>query len=292
MENNRREFLKIAGLAGIGVAMINPLLAGAKPKKSKMKFGLVTFQWAKDWDLSTLIANCKALGIGGIELRTQHAHKVETNLSAIQRLEVKKQFEDSGIICLGYGSNFEYHSPDASKLRTNIEKTKEYIKLCSDIGATGLKVKPNTLPAEVAKEKTIAQIAASLNEVGKFAQDFDQLIRVEIHGPITAELPNMKAIFDQVTEPNVKMCWNCNDTDLLPPGLEENFNMVKKWLGDTIHIHELDQSNYPYPQLFSLLNEVKYNGWLLLESLSNPDDKISALKEQRSLFSQLIENDQ
>ncbi|HBL76124.1 MAG: xylose isomerase [Bacteroidetes bacterium GWF2_42_66] len=292
MENNRREFLKIAGLAGIGVAMINPLLAGAKPRKSKMKFGMVTFQWAKDWDLSTLIANCKALGIGGVELRTQHAHKVEANLSAIQRLEVKKQFEDSGIICLGYGSNFEYHSPDTSKLRTNIEKTKEYIKLCSDIGATGLKVKPNTLPAEVAKEKTIAQIAASLNEVGKFAQDFDQLIRVEIHGPITAELPNMKAIFDQVTEPNVKMCWNCNDTDLLPPGLEENFNMVKKWLGDTIHIHELDQSNYPYPQLFSLLNEVKYNGWLLLESLSNPDDKLSALKEQRSLFSQLIENDQ
>ncbi|HAZ02945.1 MAG TPA: xylose isomerase [Marinilabiliales bacterium] len=292
MENNRREFLKIAGLAGIGVAMINPLLAGAKPRKSKMKFGMVTFQWAKDWDLSTLIANCKALGIGGVELRTQHAHKVEANLSAIQRLEVKKQFEDSGIICLGYGSNFEYHSPDTSKLRTNIEKTKEYIKLCSDIGATGLKVKPNTLPAEVAKEKTIAQIAASLNEVGKFAQDFDQLIRVEIHGPITAELPNMKAIFDQVTEPNVKMCWNCNDTDLLPPGLEENFNMVKKWLGDTIHIHELDQSNYPYPQLFGLLNEAKYNGWLLLESLSNPDDKLSALKEQRSLFSQLIENDQ
>ena len=26
----------------------------------------------------------------------------------------------------------------------------------------------------------------------------------------------MKAMFDQVTEKNVRICWNCNDTDLLP----------------------------------------------------------------------------
>ena len=112
----------------------------------------------------------------------------------------------------------------AAVLRNNIEQTKEYIKLCRDIGATGIKVKPNDLPAGVPKEKTIAQIAASLNEVGKFARDFDQLVRVEVHGNLTQEIPNMKAIFDQVTEPNVKICWNCNDQDLLPPGLEANFN--------------------------------------------------------------------
>ena len=47
-------------------------------------------------------------------------------------------------------------------LLENIEQTKEYFKLCKDIGASGLKIKPNHLPAEVAKEKTIAQIAESV----------------------------------------------------------------------------------------------------------------------------------
>jgi len=68
----------------------------------------------------------------------------------------------------------------------------------------------------VPKEKTIAQIAASLNEVGKFARSYGQLVRVEAHDPRTQELVNMKAIFDLVIEPNVKICWNSNDPDLLP----------------------------------------------------------------------------
>lgn len=292
MEKNRRDFLKLAGLAGVGVTVMSPLSACEKARAPKMEFGLVTYQWAKDWDLSTLIANCEKTGIRGVELRTQHAHGVESSLSASQRLEVKKQFKNSGVTCLGYGSNFEYHSPDPSELQKNIEGTKEYIRLCHDIGATGIKVKPNTLPAEVPKEKTIAQIAASLNEIGKFAKDFDQLVRVEVHGRITSELPNMKAIFDQVTEANVKMCWNCNDTDLLPPGLEGNFNMVKEWLGDTIHIHELDNPAYPYSRLFELLSDGNYEGWLLLEASSQPDDKIAALKEQRFLFNHLVEQAQ
>ena len=98
----------------------------------------------------------------------------------------------------------------------------------------------------------------------------------------------MKAIFDQVTEPNVKICWNCNQSDLLPPGFEENFNMVKEWLGDIIHVHEFDQGDYPYPQLFQLLTGMKYRGWLLLEASSDPGDKIAAMKKQLALFNQLV----
>ena len=77
-----------------------------------MKFGLVTYLWAQDWDLPTIISNCEKAGFLGVELRTQHAHKVETSLNAAQRTEVKKRFADSRVTCIGYGSNFEYHSPD------------------------------------------------------------------------------------------------------------------------------------------------------------------------------------
>lgn len=290
MEKNlsRRIFLQRSLMAGIGLSLIDPLPALATTKKSGMKLGLVTYQWAKDWDLPTLIANCEKTGYLGVELRTEHAHKVESNLSASQRAEVKKRFADSPVTCLGYGANFEYHSPDQAILRKNIDQTKEYIRLCKDIGATGIKVKPNGLPAEVAKEKTIAQIAASLNEVGKFASNLGQLVRVEVHGNLSQEIPNMKAIFEQVTEKSVKMCWNCNDQDLLPPGLEANFNSVKKWFGDTVHVREFNVGEYPYQQLMNLFTGINYDGWILLEARTEPTDKIAAMLEQKALFNQMI----
>jgi len=292
MRNNftRRQFVQGSFVAGIGLAAMNRIPDIFSPVNNNMRLGLCTYLWGKDWDLPTLIKNCEETGLLGLELRTQHAHGVEISLNATQRAEVKKRFSDSSVTCIGYGSNFEYHSPDHAKLRENIEQTKEYIKLCKDIGASGIKVKPNNLPPEVPKEKTIAQIAASLNEVGKFARDFGQLVRVEVHGPKTQELPNIKAIFDQVTEQNVKICWNCNDEDLLPPGLEGNFNMVKKWFGDTVHIRELNEGNYPYQQLFDMFSGIGYKGWILLEARTEPADKIIAMKEQLDMFNKMITN--
>jgi sugar phosphate isomerase/epimerase len=160
--------------------------------------------------------------------------------------------------------------------------------LCKDIGATGIKVKPNGLPPEVPKEKTIAQIAASFNEIGKYAAGLGQLIRVEVHGKLTQQIPNMKAIFEQVTEKNVKICWNSNDTDLLPPGIEENFNSVKKWFGDTVHIRELNIGDYPYQKLMNLFTGIKYDGWILLEARTKPADRIIAMKEQLEIFNKMI----
>jgi sugar phosphate isomerase/epimerase len=287
-ELSRRQFIQRSFGAGVALAFLRNIPEFANSIPAGMRLGFVTYQWGRDWDLPTLIANCEKTGLLGIELRTQHAHKVETNLNAAQRAEVKKRFADSAVTCVGYGSNFEYHSPDPVKLRENIDQTKEYIKLCKDIGATGIKVKPNYLPPEVPREKTIAQIAASLNECGKFAQDYGQLVRVEVHGNITQEIPNIKAIFEQVTEKNVKMCWNCNDQDLNPPGLEANFNSVKGWFGDTVHIRELNEGNYPYQQLFDLFTGIKYKGWILLEARTEPADRITAMKEQLALFNKMI----
>jgi sugar phosphate isomerase/epimerase len=287
-ELSRRQFIQRSLAAGVALAFLKDLPEMVMKGPSGMRLGLVTYQWGRDWDLPTLIANCEKAGLLGLELRVQHAHKVETNLTAAQRADVKKRFADSSVTCVGYGANFEYHSPDPKVLRENIEGTKEYIKLCHDIGATGIKVKPNYLPPEIPREKTIAQIAAALDECGKFAKDYDQLVRVECHGNISQEIPNMKAIFEQVKEKNVKMCWNCNDQDLLPPGLDANFNSVKKWFGDTVHIRELNEGNYPYQQLFNLFTGMKYKGWILLEGRTEPADRIAAMKEQLGLFNKMI----
>ena len=113
---------------------------------------------------------------------------------------------------------------------------------------------------------------------------------MEVHGNLTQEIPNMKAIFDQVTEPNVKICWNCNEQDLLPPGLEPNFNSVKKWFGDTVHIRELNDASYPYQQLFDLFTQSGYKEWILLEARTEPVDRVAAMKEQLEWFNKMKAN--
>src|SRR5665647_381133 len=98
--NSRRSFIKKAAI-GTAVVMSFPEIISAAIAKGKMKFGLVTYQWGRDWDLPTLIANCEKAGLLGVELRTEHAHKVEINLTAAQRAEVKKRFADSPVECIG-----------------------------------------------------------------------------------------------------------------------------------------------------------------------------------------------
>ena len=293
----RRSFIKSTVAAGAGLSAAGALASCAATSTSSkpgenMQIGLVTYQWGKDWDLPTLIKNCETAGFAAVELRTQHAHSVEPILSTTERDEVKKRFADSPLVCAGYGSNQEYHSPDQAVLRKQIEGSFELVKLCHDIGATGLKVKPNNLPKEVEPEKTLAQIAASLNEVGKFAQDYNQEIRVEVHGRHTQLPANMKMIFDQITEENVKICWNCNDQDLVEPGLEHNFNLLNPWFGKTVHVREFNEGDYPYSQLFDLFTAMDYSGLILLEARTQPEDRVAAMIEQKALMQQMIANSQ
>lgn len=287
----RRQFLKKTLIATAGIGSL-PHLANAAyaPNKSAkgMRFGLVTYLWGKDMDLPTLLDVCEKSGVLGVELRTQHAHGVEPELSKLQRAEVRKRFADSPVELVGYGSNAQYHENDPAKVKANIALTKEYLSLMHDCGGSGVKVKPNGFVNDVPREKTIEQIGLSLNEVAKFGEELGQEIRVEVHGRGTSELPVVRDIFKVATHPNATVCWNSNDVDLDGAGLGENFDMVKDRFGSTVHIRELNVGNYPYPELMKKFNEMDYQGWILLEARTNPADKISALIEQRKIFERMI----
>lgn len=288
---SRREFVRAAAgssAAAAAVAALRPWAAQAAQADSKMQFGLVTYLWGKDMKLPPLIEVCEKSSVGGVELRTQHAHGVEPTLSKTEREEVRKRFQDSPVTLVGYGSNAQFHEADPAKVRQNIELTKQYIHLMHDCGGSGVKVKPNGLPADVPREKTIAQIGRALNHVAEYGQNYGQQIRVEVHGRGTSELPVIKAIFDVANHPNVAVCWNSNDVDLQGEGLEHNFNLVKDRFGDTVHVRELTLGSYPYPRLMQLLKNMDYGGWILLEARTDPEDKIQALKEQQEAFQRMI----
>jgi sugar phosphate isomerase/epimerase len=221
-------------------------------------------------------------------LRTEHKHGVEPSFGPQQRREVKQRFADSPVTLVGLGSSQCFDSPDLEILKRSIDGAKAFIQLSHDCGGSGAKVRPNNFHPGVPREKTIEQIGRSLNILGKFAADLGQQVRLEVHGACR-ELPTIRQIMDIADHPSVAVCWNCNlDGDLGGKGLEYNFNLVKKRLGATLHIHELSAGKYPYQQLFNLLARADYAGWALLECYGKPKDPVAAMTEQRNLFDRMM----
>jgi sugar phosphate isomerase/epimerase len=286
---SRRRLLKslIAAGAGAIAASLLPNLGRGQDRDVAFGFGLVTYMWGADWDLPTLLENCRKANVLGVELRTTHAHKVEPNLDERQRAEVRERFAASGITLVGLGSNERFDHPDPTALQKAMEAAKEFIRLSHDVGGSGVKVKPDSFHAGVPREKTIEQIGKALNELGQYAAGFGQQVRLEVHGQC-AELPTIKAIMDIATDENVAVCWNSNATDLKGDGLESNFHLVRKRFGQTLHVRELDSKDYPFDKLIELLVKTNYEGWVLLEASSKPEDRVEALAQQRKLFDALV----
>lgn len=292
----RRVFLQQSSAITAGVSCLGslPALGMESTVESKLKLGLVTYQWGKDWDLAELIDHCAITGFAGVELRSTHKHGVELNIESARRSEVKKKFADSPVTLVGLGSACEYHSADPAIVQKNIEETIAWIDLCREVGGSGVKVRPNGLPKEVPIEKTLEQIGKSLLIVGKYAADFGIQIRVEVHGAGTQEIPHMKAIMDVAQHPSVAVCWNCNSADLNGAGFATNYAMLEERLG-TIHIHDLrdGKNNYPWKELFPRLLNCKalgFTGWCLLEEGAVPNDIVEAMHKNRKAFDRLTKN--
>jgi sugar phosphate isomerase/epimerase len=203
-------------------------------------------------------------------------------LSKEQRQEVARRFRDSKVELMGLGSAFDYHTPDQAKLRKDIDATKEYIVLAHDVGARGVKVRPNGLPKEVPKEKTLEQIGKALRELGEFGDGHGVQIRLEVHGPETSLLPNIKTIIDTAHHRGVGVCWNSNQTDLAGEGFDHNFNLVKDKIF-SVHMRDLYLDEYPFRKLLARLNETGFGGFCLAE-IPESNDPVRVMKYFRALF--------
>jgi len=295
---SRRDFLGRSVSFTTGVAALAALascdslnIAKTEKRAAHTRFGFTTYQWGRDWDVPTLIANCSRAGVFGVELRTSqsYAHGVELELNAQQRSEVEKRFEDSPVELVGIATSERYDSPDKAQLDSAIENTKAYVKLSRDVGGSGVRVFPNSFHDGVPRQKTIEQIAKSLNVVGAFAADYGQEIRLEAHGS-AGELPTIRAIMDQVNEPSVRVKLNSDVRDTKGQGFEHNFNLVKDLLGKTLHLHNLKDTKFPYQLQMDLLVRAGWSGWQLLEASDKVPDRLEALIEQRRIWDRMLAN--
>lgn len=267
---DRRFFL--ATMAGGAIAQA--------AKKPSFHLGAITYNVLKDHDLESVIRILETTGYEGVELRTGHKHGVEPSLSAAERTRVRRRFEKSKLRLVCYGTTCEFHSPDAQDRQKQVGIGKEFIDLAQDTGATGVKVRPNGLPAQVPRETTIANIGAALRELGEYGSGKRVQVWLEVHGRDTSSPPVAAAIMKATSHSNAGLCWNSNEVDIVNGSVAQNFNLLKPWIRHA-HIHELGKDNYPYAELFALMQKAGYSGYTMAEigaGAPNPEEFFRAYK--------------
>ncbi len=272
----RRSFLKqgfgsLAALGAAGSGADGALAAARRAEPSdnpeaprNFHLGLVTYNLARNWDIDTIIKNCRECDFKGVELRTTHKHGVEPSISKAKRAEVRKRFEGSGVRLVSLGSACEFESPDPAVIEQNIELTKKFCELAHDVGGIGVKVRPNGFPPGVPHEKTLDQIGHALSKCGDIAQSCNVEIWLEVHGQGTMLPVNMRRIMEVADHPAVGICWNSNATDVAGGSVRPSFELIGRWLR-SCHINELWKREYPWRELFALFRTVGYDRYTYAE---------------------------
>jgi sugar phosphate isomerase/epimerase len=260
----RRDVLG-SGLAVVAACAGLAARAGFRPAEPDRPFhlGLVTYNAARDWDLDTILAVCQEVGLEGVEFRTTHRHGVEPSLDAGQRASVRDRCRKAGLLQVSLGTTCEFHSPDAAEVRRNVEECTRFVTLAHDIGARGVKVRPNGLPPGVPRERTVAQIGRALAECGASAGELGVEIWMEVHGRDTQVPASARAIMDACGHPNVGVTWNSNPTDVVSGSIRPSFDLLRPFIR-CCHISDL-WSDYPYAELFALLTASGYDRFTLCE---------------------------
>jgi sugar phosphate isomerase/epimerase len=257
----RREILRAASATALAAAGLR--IGAAAQSSPPFGLGLVTYNVARDWELDTVLRVCREVGLDAVEFRTTHRHGVEPSLGQLARADVRQKCRDAGLEQVSLGTTCEFQSPDPAIVRANIRQCVHFAALARDIGARGVKVRPNGLPAGVPAEQTIAQIGRALIECGRRAAEFGVEVWMEVHGAETQIPSNARRIMDACGHRNVGVTWNSNPTDVVDGSIRPSFELLRPFIR-SVHINDL-WSSYPYAELFALLRSSGYDRFTLCE---------------------------
>lgn len=283
----RRTFLASAA-ASLGLLSQPGVAADSEPAPvARFQLGIVTYNIAAEWDVPTILKVCKDVGLAAVELRTTHKHGVEPTLSKVQRAEVRQLFADAGVTLWGLGTVCEFHAADPSIRDRNVEACKHFLQLAADVGAKGVKVRPNGLPRGVKTGDTLEVIGKSLINCGRTAADLGREVWVEVHGQGTSHPPHMLTLMKICNHPSIGITWNSNKEDMKEGSVRPYFELLKPWIR-SCHINAL-YSNYPYRELFTCFREIGYDRVTLVEipEKLEPGNGALLLKYYKTLWREL-----
>ena len=252
-----------------------------------MKPSWMTYGVLKELSRADLLQTLKDHGFEGVEFRTDlgHGHGVEASINGAERQQVVADCQDAGIEIISIATGNRYHDTDASDLRDQIEQTRVRMDLAADLGAPRVRVFGNNFPKDVPREKTIAQVAEALTELCAYGSGKGVKPCLELHGEFDWQA--CRSVAEQVDHENLGLIWNSVAEDVVDGSVKLALDTVWPWL-DHVHMHDLAGQGYPYRELFRLLHEKEYRGYMSAEAERSADRGVGDLWMFAAYYSDLF----
>jgi sugar phosphate isomerase/epimerase len=253
-----------------------------------MKLSLLTFAIAREWEMDKLIEISKKLGFAGIEFRTdqKHKHGVELDTGKETRKMIKDKLHDAYLEAVGIATPCRFEYSDAGRRRENIERTKSFIELASDIEAPYVRVFGNEFEEGADRDETIKWVGESLGELINFGRPYGVEVLLEMHGDLNF-WKYTKNVLKHTGISDAGAVYNSDLRDKVGDSIKGTYSQVKHLIKH-VHMHDFIL-DYPYKELFQLLKDDKYNGYLSAEIRESADAE-KVLAYYAKLYYEMMSN--
>ena len=173
----------------------------------------------------------------GVETRMpgQHAHGIETSLTAAERDRVRQKVAASGIAlsCLATSHTLA----DPAKAAREVEGTIASVRLAADVGAPAVRVFGGLMPPGVSREQAGDILAASLRAIAKEIAGLGVTVCLETHDD-WSDPAHVVEVVQRVNHPAIAVNW-----DIMHPVLrahktvQEAFDALRPWI-QHVHFHD------------------------------------------------------
>jgi sugar phosphate isomerase/epimerase len=243
-----------------------------------MKLCLLTFELGMGFSLDALLGICEKYGYKGLECRAQldHGHGVELDTTPQQRAEIRARFADSPVALAGISTGCLFDSLDAAERQANVETAKRFVDLAADVGAPRIRVFGNAFPAGSSKDEVIKNVGDCLRQIGEYAEGPGVDCNLEMHGDFYYWEYALRAV--QIADhPRIGIVYNCDPRETKWGPIGAFLNPIAPYLRH-IHLHDLEATDYPYPELLRILKNLGYAGYASLEASGSGDpERVIAL---------------
>ncbi len=243
-----------------------------------MKLSLLTFELGKGFTLDELLGICARYGYEGVECRAQldHEHGLELETTPEQRAGIKAKFEDSPVALAGIGTSCRFEFPDPPERQEQVDIAKRFVDLAVDIGAPRIRVFGNAFPEGSDKDKVVENVGHCLREIAEHAEGTGVECNLEMHGDFYYWEYALRAV-EIADHPGIGIVYNCDPRETNWGPISNHLDPIRSYLRH-VHLHDLEATDYPYPELFRILKNVGYAGFASLEcSASDDPERVIAI---------------
>lgn len=233
---------------------------------------------APAWSWTKVLDEAQRLGFGAIEVRGVDG---EMDLpkapvfAPAERAKTLADLEAHGLAICGLGSSVNLH--DAKKLPDQLASGRAYIDLAQALGVPYVRVFGDKIPAGTDEGAIIAQVAAGLDELGRYAEGRGVGVLIEAHGDFS-DSRRLTAVMARAHSPAVGILWDAHHPwRACGEPLQTTYAALKPWIR---HIHVKDsratadgnfrycltgEGEFPWDELWRILREDGYTGYISLE---------------------------